>query len=156
MFNNSINNKIFHGFQAFNNGAWNLQAAVGYTAYSAHAANTYIVGMNTVFDTDSSYNPTTGVYTIPKSGIWHFDASINANGQVGGVTTTELYLQINNCPGQAMNWNQYIRGGDAHMFLQLHCSCLLDLTLGETVVPIYSWTGTNGYQVYSTFSGFLI
>ena len=158
MTNNEVNNHApsMVGFKAFSSYyLWNFKPAVGYSAYSAIAAQTYIVSLTAVFDTDSSYDSATGLYTIKRPGVWQFDASFRVPGTVGGGSNMQ-YIQINNTPGQGRYGNIYVQPGTAHYLMDIRCSCLLNLSVGDTVAPILSWNGPGAYQNYSVFSGHLI
>ncbi len=106
-------------------------------------ANGPVIYDTVLFDTNSGYNTSTGLYTIPYTGDWQFNFSGSSNG-----TNINTYLQINGT-------NNYLIGETGSK--SSSGSIIIPLIAGNTVAIVPDTTevfyGASGTTIVNMFSG---
>lgn len=149
-------------------GTSTLTTPVSFSAYrSATVAN--VTGDGTVyqcvfdtvvFNNDSAYNASTGLFTAPISGLYLFNATVGASNLGAGHTLGNFYFNATsaNYFSDYMNYYAISSGG---ICIQSQTR-LIFLNAGNTVnvrFNVFNSTktvGLYGGAVYSSFSGYLI
>jgi hypothetical protein len=120
-----------------------------------------VTGWTTDFDTDSpAFNPTTGVYTVPSSGIWNFRTQITLTSSTIGLNIApQLHIRVN---GQVMATSTdtltlSVLGTlqatmDTEFQLELVAGNLVDVTLTNAT----NLTLNLSNPTLSMFSGFML
>lgn len=138
---------------------------IAFSAYN-NTLRTDVTGDNTVYtipydaeryDYGSGFNTSTGAFTAPRAGLYHFDAAADVSG---GVAHLYCLLQIK--VGGTTNRETADYGADSEFFTQL--SADIELTAGAVVtvaVQVGGGTGTKvmdvpASQARNYFSGHLV
>lgn len=104
------------------------------------------------FDDGSNYNPATGLFTVPRAGVYHFDANIRSTS--GNPATRMLHLIKN---GVVIRTTEFFTGSSQML------NTTLKLAAGDTVAIQYEHSNSaagnetliaNG--IYCYFSGFQV
>jgi len=152
---------------------WGVANTLGFSAY-ASAALSNVTGDNTfyqvVFNTTvrndgTMYNTSTGLLTIPNTGMWSFAASTQITGMtIGSYTFYSLLFELNT----GAQIGRLAGNADSISFLGGQCniitSTLIQLTAAQTVVVRFQVAGgaktvsmASAAASYQTrFSGCLI
>ncbi|MBS1684470.1 MAG: hypothetical protein JSS76_06940 [Bacteroidetes bacterium] len=119
---------------------------------SVPADNTPIVFDTEIYDDGNGYDPTTGIYTVPQSGTYHFDVNILFNAAaVNG--EMDLYLAVN-----STIVNATIVSVSTVNNYNGHISVDIKVIAGDSIaIRAYDPFGSNnllgGPQVFSHFTG---
>lgn len=159
------------------NGAGALPTFQGYCGFSVNTSayindvtgdgTVYTIPFNTVIiDSNSGYNTGTGIYTIPKTGIYHFSSLVLINDLTASHTNMDLNL--------VFSTGKYFVGGvcsPANVRNSTTALCatvfgIISLSANDTVkvtITVYNGTkvvnvggGANQTPILSGFSGHLI
>lgn len=112
----------------------------------------------TVFNVGSGYNTTTGVFTVPISGIYQFSGFLS----IQDVDDDYVYLKLVTTSQQYVLFQQGVNYPDNYLCINFNQIC--QLTAGNTVKLViyrYSQSGISSPYIYqslinSNFSGMLI
>lgn len=121
-------------------------------------ATTYQLILNTAeFDTTTSYNTGTGIYTIPKTGYWFFYLNVLCTGLTAGVHASS---QVNILSGATVISGFFILA--THTVVSLTTSCVTYQAAGAQIsANVTVLGGTKTVDIGSSagltsFGGYLI
>lgn len=104
------------------------------------------------YDTAAMFAPTSGVITIPVSGLWRFGAHVQLNNVAGGGMMT-----IRITRNSTVVTSGVVTGGSAPgrpgTLTAAQCADLLPLTAGDTLRCFVRQTGTGAASVFTGFGG---
>lgn len=98
-----------------------------------NAAATTVTGWTTGLDTASAFVPSTGIYTIPISGVYHISASILMNTVVYPAQGATSLAVIQNSTTIYTYLTEYGSAQTASSFLQSSDSGLVQCKAGDTI-----------------------
>ena len=113
------------------------------------------------FDTTSSFNTSTGVYTAPVTGIYQFSVFVNPDMSSGTADRMWGYFRI---PNKTLDYQFAHLPTYASDRLGFSGSLIVDLTANDTIYvttyvnqgTTYSHNGDDGQFKYNWFTGYLI
>jgi hypothetical protein len=128
-------------------------------AASAISATRVFATVN--FNDGGAYNNTTGIFTAPSNGVYHFDVSEEMNSVPAYTSGFVIsFIQKNGAivPG---SYSEGIPTVQASSYLTLKNSITLRLAAGDQIKVLFgNYTNTavplSGSSVYSTFSGYKV
>lgn len=156
-----------HTNQVCNQSGWNcldfskkMPGSIYFRAYQNSAQSltnaSWVIIKHAVenVDNSNSYDPSTGIFTVPVSGFYHFDANVEfANTSAWQVDVSIYSPQKGNLCNEAQDAATATVGSD-----RLSCSNSAYFNAGDTVYVRWyqeSSTTTSGSD-YNNFSGFLV
>ena len=112
-------------------------------------ADVNIVYDTEVFDDGNSFDNTTGIFTAPKAGIYHFEAQIEI--KYSGNQSNYISIYVNNAEVA-----RFTKTGSNNDLITLNVSKTLKLSVDDTVTIRLG--GTSGLdfttgRIFSYFSG---
>tara|TARA_Y100000593_G_scaffold87466_1_gene167963 strand:- start:735 stop:2951 length:2217 start_codon:yes stop_codon:yes gene_type:complete len=116
---------------------------------------TKVVFDQEIFDVDSNYNTSTGTFTAPTKGIYHFNSCIGFVNQDSGLNTVILAYSSSHGSGAAKDEQLYTKWYDANEWggnisdTENHSACFqktLQLENNEMVNVCY-WVNDNGGDI---------
>lgn len=131
------------------------------TAFTGNGGSATIVYDTEVLDQNTNYNNATGVFTAPRTGTYHFTASVRTISIAATAANATLTLVVSSYTGPAVGYQLALTGFNPSFSI----SEIINLTVNDTVQVTYVINGMPGNtagvggaatDLRSMFSGYLL